>query len=286
MTIKTIKLLNQINQDFYQKVVLSFSNTRQAPWQGWEKLIKYLLINNIFNPSSTDRQPTIIDLACGNGRFYHFLKENFPDTNFTYLGIDSNQKLLDLAQASIQNTKYPPASARAKQLQAGKTQNNQSLEFRNSNLEFVNLDIISHLLNNKELNFPPANLIVVFGLMHHLPSYDLRLKLIKSLAQKLNQQGILAVSLWRFAEIERLRKKILPFEKIRQLYPQLEIDDLEKNDFFLGWQDQKVARYCHHFNQTEIKTITDQVPLKLVAKYQADGKEGRVNQYIIWQKTS
>ncbi len=275
---KTVLLLNELNKNFYNQVAGSFSDTRQHPWSGWKQLTPFL--SSIFHLPT----PTVLDLACGNGRFYHFLKENFPDTSFTYLGVDSNQKLLDLAKTSTKLTKYPPALAEAKQLRAGKIQNNNP-KSKIYNLKFVKLDIVSSLINNDDLNLPPTNLVVAFGLLHHIPSFSLRLKLINTLTKALQPKGVLVVSFWQFVEVKRLKKKVVPLKTVKQLYPKLNLSDLEENDYFLGWQDKtQVVRYAHHFSKKELDQLINKVPLKITGRFQADGKEEKANQYLVWEK--
>ena len=40
MKIKTIKQLNQLNQDFYNTIADDFSDTRQYFWKGWRHLLE------------------------------------------------------------------------------------------------------------------------------------------------------------------------------------------------------------------------------------------------------
>jgi len=81
----TIDKLLKLNKDFYNNVSPSFSKTRQYGWPGWKILLQYLKDNNF-------KCEKVIDLACGNGRFYNSAVKYFPD--ILYLGIDDNEILL------------------------------------------------------------------------------------------------------------------------------------------------------------------------------------------------
>jgi len=92
MNINTIKKLNVINQDFYNIIASDFDDSRQYFWKGWEKLIQHL---DYFN------ELKLLDLGCGNSRFYQFIKNNFSNKELKYFGIDNNQKLLDFANKKL-----------------------------------------------------------------------------------------------------------------------------------------------------------------------------------------
>lgn len=67
---------------------------------------------------------------------------------------------------------------------------------------------------------------------------------------------------------------------------QISSDALEKNDYLLGWQDQPHTwRYCHHFTQGELEDLVAQLApqARMCAQFSADGKEGNLNRYIVFQ---
>ena len=39
---RTVDMLRQLNDDFYRRCAPSFSNTRQAPWEGWRACLPLL----------------------------------------------------------------------------------------------------------------------------------------------------------------------------------------------------------------------------------------------------
>jgi tRNA (uracil-5-)-methyltransferase TRM9 len=254
MNTATIKILNQLNQDFYNKVTADFDDSRQYFWAGWHMLLPYL------KNFSTLK---LLDVGCGNGRFLKFTQEFLPKIDLDYLGIDNSEELLFLAQKN--NPEH--------------------------SVNFVKIDLVNELLksNNdikeKSILTPKNfNLIVAFGFFHHIPSYKLRLKTLKYLLSKLDHEGLLVISLWQFMELERFAKKRIDPSKI---FPDL---TLEENDFILNWNrgekwtdNNKALRYCHYTSKNEQEQLINDSNARLVDSFRADGKEGNVNQYLIFK---
>jgi tRNA (uracil-5-)-methyltransferase TRM9 len=87
-----VRQLQSINDRFYQKNAYSFSQTRQSPWPGWQKLLSH--IRGLPSPLS------LLDLGCGNGRFGIFLTDSNVRLK-SYVGIDENQALLEETKQSL-----------------------------------------------------------------------------------------------------------------------------------------------------------------------------------------
>ncbi len=162
----TIARLNALNRAFYEITAADFDQTRAAPWPGWDALLPYLAV-----PLS------VLDVACGNGRFGLFLFEHLG-TNVTYHGVDSNPALLDRARAAL----------------AGRD---------------------AHLEQRDVLAGPPAagayDLVALFGMLHHIPGCERRCAFMRALAGRVAPGGLLAFAAWRFYEYERFRQRILPW---------------------------------------------------------------------------
>jgi len=269
----TIQALNQLNQTFYQQVASSFSQTRQSSWSGWKRVIQ----NFTQTMKEKQLQPvgasltTVVDVASGNSRFYQFLITQLPKVKFDYSAVDANRQLLEIAKTNLR--------------QQLNHQQIRETGLSSSSATFKQLDLTNLLMDKKPIDLPQADLIVVFGLMHHLPSFNLRQRLLNELACKLQPGGLLAVTFWKFLEFPRLRKKIINADKIAQSELAINLNDLEENDYFLGWQQNKTAyRYCHYSNDREIEKVIKLTPLKLIDRYRADGRERVANQYLIFKK--
>ena len=243
----TIIQLNQLNQLFYQTVAKDFSQTRSQAWPGWQRLLPYL------EQANPGRQPwSVLDIGCGNGRFAIFLAEQLQPT-FHYWGIDNNQSLLNIAQTRLKST---------------------SLDF-----QLIKLDLVDQLLTDQPWPVNPQStplLITLFGVMHHLPAQQLRIKLLKQLSD-LDPNSRLIFTTWQFSSDPKLKQRLIDPHQVN-----LEPGQLEPHDYILDWRSKPTAyRYCHDFNQTEIDQLLANSNLELVATYQADGQSGLLNRYIV-----
>jgi tRNA (uracil-5-)-methyltransferase TRM9 len=237
MDIKIIKLLNQVNNDFYKAVHADFDDSRGYFWKGWDKLVEYLPDN---------RPLKVLDVGCGNGRFYEFLVSK--DVEVDYVGIDNSKELLDVARK-----KYPEA-------------------------KFENVDIIEDV---EELEgYTDFDLIVSFGVFHHIPSLELRKKMIQKLSFRLSDIGILAISFWQFTKSENLMKRVSEWSDIG-----ITAKDVEEGDYLLDWQrGEKGLRYCHMVGEEEILALADNSSGEIINSYSADGKSKDLNLYVIFKK--
>ena len=243
MDITTIKKLNKINLDFYNTVATDFDDTRQYFWQGWDKLISHC---------EHFSKLKLLDLGCGNGRFYQFVENTFPKKIINYLGIDSNEELLKFAKEKFSN-------------RAGDS----------NDFKLKKIDVISSLIEQKDfIKSDNYNLVVSFGVFHHIPSYELRIKLLNYLKSKTSSDGVIIISLWQFMEFDRFRKKITDSDL-----------KLEKNDFILDWKrGERAYRYCHFIDEDEQNRLITESNLELVKRFKSDGKEKEVNTYLVLKK--
>lgn len=254
MNQQTRSLLKNISDEFYRNHANSFSQTRSYPWLGWSKLVdhlrKYQLIGN--------KGLRVLDLGCGNGRFLKFMIDQ--DIQFhSYVGLDNNLDLLNLAKNRF-------------------NQSGVNWEYG----DILNYDLTE--LNKSESGF---DLIVVFGLLHHVPGYEHRLHLIQRLFQVKNDSGLLALSLWQPQLSVRFKRLAISWDRYNKARNQdlkINVDDLEVGDYLLKWQGSAdFPRYIHVFEESEINRFKhDLGQHELVTEYEADGKEGRLNHYLVY----
>jgi len=269
---QTINKLNKLNKDFYQSVADDFSDSRQFFWQGWQR-IPQLLEKNIKNKKKIQ----ILDIACGNARFAQFLKAK--NINFNYLGLDSSAKLLKIAENTIEREKI----------------DGQIIEF----------DLIANYLENQQINWPLAeqfDLIVVFGLTHHLPSFDLRLIFFQSLKKILNNDGLVIVSNWQFAKDDRFKKNILNLQKkgknskiniFQKIKLKKLLKNLKNNDYLLDWRKKEknptkkeLIRYCHYLDNKASINLFKKADFQILDQFLADGKSHELNHYFVLKKAN
>lgn len=272
---ETVRALNELNAVFYRTHAASFSATRRAAWHGWERLLALPEMQTPLGGGSP--LPTgaadadapqaetlvVLDVACGNLRFEKFLAER---TGAHPLHIYAVDNCPDLAEGAPDDV-LPPRCR----------------------LCFQNLDVVDALIEGSAasgLEAPQAHLAVSFGFMHHIPGAQVREVFLAALLSCLRPGGVAAVSLWRFMDDPRLAAKAraitAPFADARNLA-------LEKNDYLLGWQDDTdIVRYCHHFCEEEIARLADvaatRAGAQLANRFEADGKSGRLNTYLVFKR--
>lgn len=176
---ETILQLNQLNQRFYQITAEEFSKTRSFYWQGWKELLEPLKKIGQNHP-----QLKVLDIGCGNGRFGEFLWKEKVHKKFIYHGADNSKELLAFAEKRLAEYKFE------KQL--------------------FYLDVIDALINNKLDEVLPQKkyqVITLFGVLHHIPSFKLRKKLIDAIAEHLTNDGVFVFTAWRFLNEKRFEKK-------------------------------------------------------------------------------
>ena len=81
---------------------------------------------------------------------------------------------------------------------------------------------------NDNLNLKPYDVAVCFGVMHHIPTKELREKLLK----ELTKSKIAIVSFWQFEKDERIFNKAKETTVLAK--DKLGLQNLEEGDYFLG----------------------------------------------------
>ena len=188
---------------------------------------------------------SVLDIGCGNGRFARFLSGRQAQS-FAYIGIDNNADLLDAARRPL------TTDPRVK-------------------LKLIKEDVVLDALPSL-----PAQLVVLFGLLHHVPGRLRRRRLLHSSASCVLPGGYLVLATWRFYEQERFRKRIVAWS-----------DDIEveKHDYLLDWRrGERALRYCHYVDDEEHAGLVEATGLTVLADYRADGADGSLNRYTVLQR--
>lgn len=235
--------------NLYKDYAEEFSNTRKIPWKGWFKILPFL---------NKNKELKILDLGCGNARFLTFLVEQGFKISL-YVGIDSSQEMLNIAYKEIRELM---------------SKQNVMFDF---DLCQKNLDL-SDWDEDIDDSF---DLIVGFGVIHHLKSFKAR-KLILEKSQKLlEKDGTLTLSFWQFLKSERLKKLIVEPTEIGVNHK-----SLGENDYYLTFgKDKKAYRFCHFTTEDEVAQLEENSNLKRVKDFYDDGKEGNLNFYSVWGLT-
>lgn len=313
----TVRALCALNNEFYAKEAASFSATREAPWDGWRRVLRHVAAARAraglgerasFSSCTSDgeREPicsggapfcpahgndaddclSLVDVASGNMRFERFLDAEYPG-DFCAIAVDSCD---DLALSAL-----------------------RACDFGKGDVAFHHVDVIETLLDGGvrglALSFgtKSADAAVGFGFMHHIPGEENRVSFLEALLKAVRPGGVVAASLWRFMDDERLAAKAheatdrakslaadaisgrisLDEETARSPLFAVDFMQFEEGDYLLGWQNDTAAfRYCHSFSNREIEALVSSVAgrASLVDRFSADGKSGRLNEYLVFRK--
>jgi SAM-dependent methyltransferase len=196
----------------------------------------------------------VLDFGCGNGRFLRFLGARWRGP-IEYFGVDLR------VPSSFTGASLEPIPS-------------------------VSAHWYAHDFLAEPDPLPLAlagsfDLIGLFGVLHHVPSCARRRALLSSLARRLRPHGLMAATLWQFANQERFQQRLVPwFESERVVGTRVLESELEPGDFLLRWgAEGHLARYCHHVTLEEWTRLTEGLGLRLVSGYCADGATGNLNEY-------
>ncbi|MDE2649271.1 MAG: class I SAM-dependent methyltransferase, partial [Chloroflexota bacterium] len=139
----------------------------------------------------------------------------------------------------------------------------------------VRVDLLEQDIILQPLPQRSAQLVVAFGLLHHVPGLARRRKLLRAAADCVLPGGWLAFTAWRFLDSARFQKRILPWGGDFQV---------EAGDCLLDWRrGSRAIRYCHHIDDAEHEGLIAATGLRLVDDYREDGG---LNRYTILQRDS
>lgn len=240
---ETVLALNALNQAFYAEIAAEWSESRKSGWPGFERVYAPLA------PRARAQVPLrVLDVGAGDGRFAAWLAQRTP--NFEYLGIDASESLL--------------SHARERGLGA--------------HVRFEQRDFIS---TEGALPGGRFDLVLLLGVLHHVPAFALRRLLVSQLASRVAVGGRFALTFWRLDGDPRFESRIRPWAEQDAVDP----SDLEPGDQLLGWGESAALRYCHFPDQSETDALIAAAGLVVVDRFHADGRGGILNEYVVFART-
>ncbi|HOK35578.1 MAG TPA: class I SAM-dependent methyltransferase [Candidatus Pacearchaeota archaeon] len=214
-------LIKKVRDD-YNEGAEQFSRARQFTWKEMN-----FLFDNYLQPGDK-----VLDLGCGNGRFY----EVFKGKKVEYFGIDNCEALINIAKE-----KYPEGN-------------------------FKLADAIS-------LPFPNEffDKVYAIALLHHIPSNELRLKVLTEARRVLKKGGILIITVWNLWQKSKTRRLIFEYsasklfgKDLRKTFPvapgKLELDF---KDILMEWQGVENC-YFHCFTKRELKKLIRKASFNII----------------------
>ena len=181
----------------------------------------------------------VLDVGCGNGRFGGALP-----APVRYVGVDSSAALLGCAA-------------------------------QRAHASFLQLDLMDPAWVLRVRRRFPA--IVCFAVLHHVPGARRRLRLLRQLHGLLQPGGVCVLSVWQFAHVPRLRRKICDWQQAGVMAGQV-----DAQDYLLDWQrGGSGLRYAHQFSLAELAQLCARAGFEVRQTYRSDGATGDMGLYVI-----
>ncbi len=235
----TAARLIEINREFYLRFGGAFSATRHRIQPGVRRVL-----------GSLAGDESVLDLGCGNGELARALARR--GHRGPYLGVDFSLSLLKDAASGTEGF-----SAR-----------------------FIEADLTKLSSVSPELS---ANgnwsLITAFAVLHHIPTVELRLDILRVVHRLLSEAGLFIHSNWQFLNSEKLTARIQPWEAVG-----LRESDVDPGDYLLDWRSGgRGLRYVHHFDERELADLANSSRFAIVDTFYSDGETGSLGLYQIWK---
>ena len=193
---------------------------------------------------------TLLDAGCGNGKLARELTRR--GHRGSYFGVDFSPPLLDAASTSAPHA-FP--------------------------VKFAQADLTS---GEWALNSPPStfDIVFAFAVLHHIPSVEMRLNILRTIKNLLKAGGHFILSNWQFLNSEKLRSRIQSWTQVN-----IREDEVDTGDYLLDWRSGGSGlRYAHHFSSEELSALADQSGMRIAASFLADGENGNLGLYQVWDK--
>ena len=238
MNSATAAYLIEINREFYSRFGDSFSATRHRIQPGVRRLLGKL-----------KGDESILDLGCGNGELARELAKR--GHRGAYLGVDFSLPLL-------RDAELQPDGFSARFLE----------------MDLTKLSALSGQLS-VEGGWP---VITAFAVLHHIPSRELRLEIMRVVNQLLQKDGLLLHSNWQFLNSEKLKTRIQDWEIVS-----LSVSQVDPADYLLDWRSGgRGLRYVHHFDERELEELAAASHFQIIDTFYSDGETGNLGLYQVW----
>jgi len=240
---EVLQTLRRVNESFYQTFAVQFSSTRERLQPGVLRAVE-----------SIPFDAAILDLGCGNGELArHLLHHSHQGT---YLGLDLSETLLEQARTRV-------AEPQARFLHADLTDSSWA-------------QTLQKALPDPSKAFGQ---VFAFAVLHHIPGSEIRRTLVQTVRDLIKPGGRWIVSVWDFLASDRLRTRILPWERAG-----LKDAEVEPGDYLLDWRRGGVGqRYVHHFTPVTLTELAEAGGFSVENTYRSDGENGQLGLYQVWR---
>ena len=122
------------------------------------------------------------------------------------------------------------------------------------------------------------DLVFCFAVLHHIPSFELRLKILKKVRALLKPEGRFIHSNWQFLNSEKLKARIQPWEAVA-----ISSVEVDAGDYLLDWRSGgRGLRYAHHFTEEELSQLAQAGGFHIARSFYSDGENNKLGFYQIW----
>jgi tRNA (uracil-5-)-methyltransferase TRM9 len=195
---------------------------------------------------SIQEDVSVLDLGCGNGNFLREIRRRGHKAPL--LGVDFSLPLLRDAESA------------------------PGVIFRE--VDLTQLSVIG----NELLVSNDWDVITMFATLHHIPSNEMRLDILRTVKKSLNKNGKFILSNWQFLSSEKLRSRIQSWDKVG-----INENDLDEGDYLLDWRSGgEGLRYIHHFSAEELLGLAGQARMRVIDSFSSDGDGGNLGLYQVW----
>lgn len=174
----------------------------------------------------------VLDLGCGNGRLYEALKEKSID----YTGVDNSPELLDFAKK--------------------RWGENESRRF-----------LLGDATNLDWWKGEKYNVVFLIATLHHIPSENLRKKVLENVGKILAKDGFLIMTNWAL-----FRKKYLTLVAKNIILKLFGRSDLDFGDAMVPWKSSEngkvmAERYVHALTLRELKRLVKESGFEILENF-------------------
>ena len=239
---ETVDRLLTVNRRFYADFAQPFAASRSLSDPALVSILPYL-----------PHHARVLDVGCGNGRLAHLLDRERPGA--TYVGVDAAPELVGLASVESSGLLNVTATFRV--------------------IDIAQPEWASALPTGA--HGPPYDCVVALAVLHHIPSFRLRERVMRDVAGLLAPEGLLLLSTWQFLESARMRRKIADWSEVA-----ISTDEVEPGDYLLDWKrGGRGLRYCHLVDEAEIQDLAAAGGFCVLSVFRAGGCEGNLSLFSV-----
>ena len=191
---------------------------------------------------------SVLDLGCGNGNFLRGLAGRGHQA--ALLGVDFSLPLLQDAREASR----------------------PGVEFRKADLSQLSVGIDQLLVTGQ------WSVVTCFATLHHIPSSEIRLNILRTVRELLKPDGKFIISNWQFLNSAKLTSRIQKWDRAG-----IQENEVDEGDYLLDWRSGgEGLRYAHHFSAAELLGLAEQSEMRVTDSFLSDGEGGNLGLYQEW----